>query len=578
MTKKKKIFLIIFSFFAIISIPIAAGVSYAIINKNSKTVKITFFKRDFSSGVLIKPTEMNFIKNNIFENNNELFYFNFKLDIQYAHLYHITELIKHQEKNFNFSKIQKFLNNTNINNINFYDLYYFLKLAKNWNIKINETELNNRIKRNWDSENNLFFLDKKNDPDNSKLSITNLWLNYFLEKNDKTYISLIKNKFETIINLVPIDKINGDSSILELGKYLLWSESLLKTNVSKNKNIDKLNKFYLLWKNEIIKILNDDVSDLNHIVWFFESTDFYFLKENKEIKQKIIKKINNLSDDDIKNLVSHGLNFFYVNKYLGFDNIDLGVLKKFSNLTKEFFMSQNSFKIKPDVKNTYYSLLIFDSFGENIKKDKISNFLTQHKVYLDYAVNQNNVNEWVKEILFHEKISKLISYEKTTEEKTKLTNKLNSMMLKDIDYETVFNILEIMKINDLFYIDKIFFAKSKEMIESFKSWPQDDKKQITVFINHIDKILNLNLIDENELVDSLDWIFKNSTQLDYFQKHIIYNFFYTLKNIRSYHIREKIKKMLLANKEKVMQPISEYGSSIFINGLLRFEYRKIESE
>lgn len=565
---KKKKFLFIFLFSAaILSIPISIGIYYLVFNKSGKVLKTHFLKETILPSINLEEKTWQKVQKNIFENEKELFFSEKNILVPFDDLNNRVEILKKENENYDFSELKTFLKDIKMEYLEFYDLYFYQKLLRNLNLKVDEKTLEKLIEKHWDSNSSLLSTKTVNDSLVFKLVITFTWSDYLIKKNSK-FLNAIKKNIETLLNSNYFDDLDDKN-----GLYILLLSSSFKIPI--NNNQPSLEKYFLHQKKEIfLKQKEDKIKFIIDFNFFLRATDFYFSNQNIEIKDNIVKILNETDDQLISKFVSRDIDIRVLD-FLDISKIRPEFFSKLKEITKDSISDLNNFfYIEPNIENSFYTLLIYEKLKIKIDKEKILNLLSKHDEYLKYIHARKDLNQWTKEILFNEKIKFLINYEKTEIEKKYLIDTINNISKLDLDYKTIFNLLKIMVINNISNINDDLYNASKEMITSFKSLNSDDKKNITVFIYFVDRLLNINIISEEDLTESITWILNNNNELNYFYKEAIYYFFLSINQINEVKISNEIKKILLENKEKILNS-NDKEELFFVDSILRSQYDKL---
>jgi len=367
------------------------------------------------------------------------------------------------------NKMIPFLTNIDFDKINILNLYYYLKLADEFEIKVDKTKLKNKLEKNYDDNLKLFYIRNKNDSIYNKIWISGKILS-FLEEDLFNIETGLKNTY----NDFNFELSNSNKSFYNSGAIII--NALCENNY--NEYIDfenKLKNWLLSWQQHYDNMRLNNFND--HL---FFADYLYFLELTGKIEDKHIIKSNNfynsLTLDYVKLFdleISHNLfkqnNNPKTNEKV-YNKIMLDISNKIDNLIVE--------NVNIDILETTYGIMLADEINFIYDKEKTNNLLNLY--YNQKIKNNENFYEQIYYLYYY-----VLSFQMLNLNSRETNGKLDFKIKESELQKIIDNTFDKIKINDESLIDDIIVIKQMvDIISNLKIF----KNNLNIRKKHVDKI------------------------------------------------------------------------------------------
>lgn len=262
-----------------------------------------------------------------------------------------------------------FLNNINTDSMNILNLIYYVNICKSLGIYYNPDIIFNSLKKYYDSNDKLFYLNSEKDSINIKITLTALCCNTIKEnelfdifdikegvvaayndyKFDTSGVSSLYNSGGDILHCL---NVIGEIDMIDLQKHKSWFENWKNQYESMNiESVESLLQYSEFYK--IAKIFDKNYSN-EKIKRFYDSMNGEYLVEDMDYFM-LVNSIENIDE---------------------YNNFDFNSI--LLDKIKGCIQRGELFESKIDVQSTLYGILLADKSGFQYNKDKVQNYINQN--------------------------------------------------------------------------------------------------------------------------------------------------------------------------------------------------------
>jgi hypothetical protein len=482
-------------------------------------IKEIIFKNEFKE----EYYQLNFINNKLFSLTNKQEIYSFEINNNYLSI----KYENNNNDNDNNKKLYYFENNTNtyiLNKLLEKKEYFFHKdwkklciLDKEFIYKDNDKGIyqfnNNKIIVKWELWNqeifykynsiyysDIFFYDIIIDNFEHKYKIFNLF-NLILDEN---FITIYKVEFiEDKIKLITENNVEFFNYELQDNTYILYSKKNLEIQLVNDNN------FYYLYKDLYLYTKNNIINPIAKVIT---------IKNNK----LIIQNTNDNNDNNDNNVKI----YIYLNKSKNIYYLESLKIENIILINKDkSIQSLILDNIEKKIKCEYFEKNIIKNNEELLLFDY--NILTKYYVFYDNIYIESHLLNYFKNIHFNLDIAYIFDYFKTSNKLDSLKHFLNNELLI-YSFET-FNKKYLTLNNSNFNNLKYYFEILFNNIDNNTNNNIDNSSNIN------NKLIIINCIDINDLLELNKFLFENKKDKDYLliiinKKHIFKQNILNLKN------------------------------------------------
>lgn len=393
-----------------------------------------------------------------------------------------------------------FLSSTNIENLDFLNLTYYIELCLHLGIEMDYPRLMSALLKYYDKETNLFFIDSVENSISEKITATSI-AKRILGNN----LSHESFKLEDGIREVYASydfQTKNEVTFYNSGGDILYCMSVFGMDGEINK--ERLNSWLIFWKdfyesypvNSIMSALQ--YSEYLNVARVFEPN--YSPKKLQDYYNVLTAK-NVDNTDDIQILYNIIKNVELLNNTNANEAIKLSIEKAINN--KELFQSSI------DIKSTVCGVVLARKTDYPINEKKLQKFIQQN--YIDIPAIENTY-EKTSALYYIVILDQLVNGFEKKYDKIYLQSQVDEI-LKSLEYDQLLaadvisarRVVEIIMDLQIFDVDlQLTKAQRSRILKGLKkALKEDTTLKNTVIINDIlliDKALALNLVSDEEFI------------------------------------------------------------------------------
>lgn len=393
-----------------------------------------------------------------------------------------------------------FLNNTNIESLDFLNLSYYIELCLNLEIELDYPKIVSALSNYYDKETNLFFIDNVENSISDKIIATSIVKRIFGDN-----LSLDSFNLEDGIRKAYMSydfQTKKDVTFYNSGGDILYCMSVFGMNGEVDK--EKLNPWVTYWK-DIYE--SNPVDTLMNALQYSEYLNVARVFEPDYSSKKLQDYYSALTAEDIENMndiyVLYNVlkNVKLLNNTDANNAIELHIDKAINN--------ENLFQSNINIKSTVYGVLLARKTDYPLNEGKLQNYIQQN--YTDIPSIENTYDR--TSVLYYNVILDQLmnGYEKKYD-KVYFQSQVDEI-LKSLKYDQTIvadvvsarRIVEIIMDLQIFDVDiQLTKAQSNTILKEFKKVLENNEIKNSVIINDIyivDKTLEMNLVSDEEFVE-----------------------------------------------------------------------------
>lgn len=393
-----------------------------------------------------------------------------------------------------------FLSSTNIENLDFLNLTYFIELCLNLGIEFDHPKLFSALSKYYDKETNLFFIDNKNNVLNDKIIATSIikrilgdHLSHELFKPEegirKAYTSY---DFQS----------KNDVTFYNSGGDILYC--MFVFGMDGEINTEKLNSWFMFWKNYYE---SKPVDSLMSALQYSEFLNVSQIFDPDYSSVKLQNYYSSLTTEDIENMDDIYMLYNIMKNVKLLNNTSAN--QAITQYIDKTIQDKELFQSNIDVKATAYGVLLAQKTNYPINEEKLRNFVYQN--YSDISSAENTYDR-ASTLYYNIILDQLINGYDKEYDKAYFQSQVNEI-LKSLEYGqslaadvvSTRRMVEIMMDLQIFDVDlQLTHAQRSRILHGMKKALENDLLKNSAIINDIfivDKALHLDLISDENFVD-----------------------------------------------------------------------------
>lgn len=423
----------------------------------------------------------------------------------------------------------KFLNNLNTDSMNILNLIYYVNICKSLGIHYNLDMIYNNLKKYYDSNDRLFYLNSEKDSINIKITVTALCCNT-IKENELFNIFDIKEGVIAAYNDYNFE-ISGSSSLYNSGGDILYCLNIIgeidKIDLQKHK------LWFENWKKQY------ELMDVEGVESLLQYSEFYKIArifDENYSNEKIKKSYDSMDHEYLFEDMDYFMLINSIENINEYDNVDFNEV--LLNKVKDCVQRGDLFESKIDLQSTLYGILLADKSGFQYNKEKVQNFINQNYQFIEESREPLEITNYLYYTIILDQIINNFDVKYNSDFIQKKVN----YVLKNIkyDYENAEEsiqetrkILEIIMDLQIHNVDVHITEKQRKKIKKgLKAyWKQEELTNSFLITDMyiIDDILNLDIVNTDDFNGIHNLLLSNSGNKMYNDKSMAADIFTTYK-------------------------------------------------
>ena len=397
-----------------------------------------------------------------------------------------------------------FLSSVNIEQFDFLNLMYYIDISQKLNINLNYLSVNNALRKYYDHDENLFYVDDEKNSINIKIVATAMVKNILKENlSDELFapelgIKKAYNEYDFLTQ--------NDVTLYNSGGDILYCISIYEMN----NIIDKsdLMGWYEYWK-AIYE--STEINSQVCAVQYAEYLNVAKVFESNYSMEKLQKYYDSLSVASIERFDELNILYNFMK------NIDVSrnkeVLSMLSDKIIEATEKDNFIVSNIDVKSTAFGVMLAKKSGFEINEDKVNNYMIDNykEVFSSEQIYERTLNLYYNLILDqlingYEQEYDCTYFQSQVDEILELLDYSSRSMAADII--STRRIVEIVSDLQIFDVDiKLKYGQKKKIQKAIEEAVKINDIKNSVLINDlyiIDSILSLGVVSEKNVMNIYD--------------------------------------------------------------------------
>lgn len=280
----------------------------------------------------------------------------------------------------------QFLKNTNTDSMSILNLIYYVNICEMLGLNYNLDMIYDSLKKFYDTNSKLFYLNSVNDSLNIKITVTALCCNMIKENSLYEKFDIKNGVFDTYKTYT--FETSESSSLYNSGGDILYCLDAI--GEIENINLKEKESWFECWKKKYESI---DIDGIESILQYSEFYNIAVLFDENYSNEKIEKFYESMNSA----YLSENMDFFMlINSIENIDNYDNVTFNtELINAVKDEIQQGNLFEAKIDLQSTVYGIILADNSGFNYNKDKVQNYINQNYHFIDESRDHLEVTNYL---------------------------------------------------------------------------------------------------------------------------------------------------------------------------------------